>query len=301
MRYKRAMQVLLGDDEMTRGGIVKDIAREILGEEIAGKLWRRIEFIGDIALIRTPLGMEPEVLKPLAEEILKRFTFVKSVWAAIPGVEGPWRLRKHVLLAGENRSETLYREHGCVFKVDINKVYISPSLNYEHIRVARLVQPGETVLNMFAGAGLFSIIIARHAKPRKIYSIDINPYAYQYMVENVKLNHVEDIVEPILGDAGEIIESRLAGSSNRVLMPYPELALEYLDKALKALMNGRGRIHVYLHVKTEKGEHYLTKAEKILVDRLESLNVGKYVIAYKRKIRNVGPRMHQVVLDVEVP
>jgi len=285
---------------MTRGSLLKELAREILGEEAAEKVWRRVEFIGDLALIRTPLDMNPEELKPLALEILKRFNFVKSVWAAIPGVEGPYRLRKHVLLAGEDRSETLYREHGCVFKVDINKVYISPSLNYEHYRIAKLVAPGETVLNMFAGAGLFSLIIARYAKPRKVYSIDINPYAYHYMVENVRLNHVEDVVEPILGDAGEVVDSRLANTSDRVLMPYPELALDYLDKALKALRDGRGWIHVYLHVKTAKGEHYLTKAEQLVAERLASLGVRNYGISSKRKIRNVGPRTHQVVVDIKI-
>ena len=285
---------------MTRGSLLKELAREILGEEAAEKVWRRVEFIGDLALIRTPLDMSPEELKPLALEILKRFNFVKSVWAAIPGVEGPYRLRKHVLLAGEDRSETLYREHGCVFKVDINKVYISPSLNYEHYRIAKLVAPGETILNMFAGAGLFSIIIARYAKPRKVYSIDINPYAYHYMVENVRLNHVEDVVEPILGDAGEVVDSRLTNTSDRVLMPYPELALDYLDKALKALRDGRGWIHVYLHVKTAKGEHYLTKAEQLVAEKLASLGVRNYGISSKRKIRNVGPRTHQVVVDIKI-
>lgn len=285
---------------MTRGSLLKELAREILGEGVAEKVWRRVEFIGDLALIRTPLDMSPEELKPLALEILKRFNFVKSVWAAIPGVEGPYRLRKHVLLAGEDRSETLYREHGCVFKVDINKVYISPSLNYEHYRIAKLVAPGETVLNMFAGAGLFSIIIARYAKPRKVYSIDINPYAYHYMVENVRLNHVEDVVEPILGDAGEVVDSRLTNTSDRVLMPYPELALDYLGKALMALRDGRGWIHVYLHVKTAKGEHYLTKAEQLVAEKLASLGVRNYDISSKRKIRNVGPRTHQVVVDIKI-
>jgi len=231
---------------------------------------------------------------------LKRIPYVKTVWAAIPGVEGEYRLRKNVWLAGEQRSETIYREHGCLFKVDINKVYISPSLNYEHIRIARLVKPGEVVVNMFAGAGLFSIIIAKHSKPSRVYSIDINPYAYEYMVENIKLNNVEDVVIPLLGDAKQVVEEKLVGVADRVLMPYPEKALEYLSTALKALKQGRGWIHVYLHVFTEKGEHWKSKAEKILVDKLRELKVDDYKIHQVRKIRNVGPRTHQVVLDVEV-
>jgi tRNA (guanine37-N1)-methyltransferase len=282
---------------MTRGDLLKRVAREVLGEDFAKRIWRRIEFIGDIALIRTPLGMNPEELRPLAEEILRRLPYVKSVWASLPGIEGPYRLRRHVWLAGEQRSETLYREHGCVFKVDINRVYISPSLNYEHIRVARLVEPGEVVFNMFAGAGLFSIIIARHAEPSRVYSVDINPDAYYYMAENIRLNRVEDRVVPILGDAKEVAESRLARSTDRVLMPYPELALEYLPYAVSSL-RGSGWIHVYLHVRTDRGEHWRSKARDLVEKRLREISVQSYTISFVRKIRNVGPRLNQVVVDV---
>jgi tRNA (guanine37-N1)-methyltransferase len=282
---------------MTRGDLLKRVAREVLGEDFSKRIWRRIEFIGDIALIRTPLGMSPEELRTLAEEILRRLPYVKSVWASLPGIEGPYRLRRHVWLAGEQRSETLYREHGCVFKVDINRVYISPSLNYEHVRVARLVEPGEVVFNMFAGAGLFSIIIARHAEPSRVYSVDINPDAYYYMAENIRLNRVEDRVVPILGDAREVAESRLTRSADRVLMPYPELALEYLPYAVSSL-RGSGWIHVYLHVRTDRGEHWRSKARDLVEKRLREISVQSYTISFVRKIRNVGPRLNQVVVDV---
>lgn len=282
---------------MTRGDLLKRVAREVLGEDFSKRIWRRIEFIGDIALIRTPLGMSPEELRTLAEEILRRLPYVKSVWASLPGIEGPYRLRRHVWLAGEQRSETLYREHGCVFKVDINRVYISPSLNYEHVRVARLVEPGEVVFNMFAGAGLFSIIIARHAEPSRVYSVDINPDAYYYMAENIRLNRVEDRVVPILGDAREVAESRLTRSADRVLMPYPELALEYLPYAVSSL-RGSGWIHVYLHVRTDRGEHWRSKARDLVEKRLHEISVQSYTISFVRKIRNVGPRLNQVVVDV---
>jgi len=282
---------------LTRGDLLKKIARDVLGEDYASRLWRRVEFIGDIALIRTPIDMDPRDLKPLAEELIKRLPYVKSVWAALPGVTGEYRLRRHVWLAGEERSETIYREHGCLFKVDINKVYVSPSLNYEHIRVARLVEPGEVVVNMFAGAGLFSIIIAKFSRPRLVYSIDINPHAYNYMVENIALNRVEGLVEPILGDAKQVVEEKLVGVVDRVLMPYPELALEYLPYALKALRDGRGWIHVYLHIYTSRNEHWRTRAQSIVEDRLRELGARHRVVNI-RKIRNVGPRTHQVVVDV---
>ncbi|MCD6301623.1 MAG: class I SAM-dependent methyltransferase family protein, partial [Staphylothermus sp.] len=158
---------------MSRGKFIRKIAREVLGEENARKIWGRIEIIGDIAVIRVPFDMDSEELVPLAEKIIAELPYVKSVWAGLPGVAGPYRLRKYVHLAGEKRSETIYKEHGCLFKVDITKVYVSPTLNYEHKRVAQQVKPGETVVNMFAGAGFFSIIIAKYSKPKIVHSIDI--------------------------------------------------------------------------------------------------------------------------------
>jgi len=282
-----------------REPLLRRIAKEVYGEDMARRIWKRIEIIGDIAVIRVPFWLEPSDLKPLAEAILERIPYVKSVWAGLPGVGGEYRLRKYVHLAGEPRSETIYREHGCMFKLDITKTYISPRLNYEHGRIARLVRRGEVVTNMFAGVGLFSIIIARKAMPSRVYSIDINPWAYRYMVENIRLNRVEDKVIPFLGDAAEVIMEKLVGTSDRVLMPLPELALEYLEYAIKALQGGRGIIHVYLHVDAAKGEDPYGKAMDKLYSRLDELGVRGRVV-FKRKVRMIGPRKYQVVLDTAI-
>ncbi len=284
---------------MSRGKYIKKLAEEVLGPEKARLIWGRVEIIGDIAVIRVPFGISPEELRPLAEKLLAEFSYIKSVWAGLPGVSGPYRLRPYVHLAGEKRSTTIYKEHGCLFKIDITRVYVSPTLNYEHRRIAELVKPGEIVTNMFAGAGFFSIIMAKYSRPRKVYSIDINPDAYNFMVENVRLNKVEDIVEPILGDAAKIIEERLVNTSDRVLMPYPELALEYLKYALMALKEGRGWIHVYLHIDAGKEEKPIEKAKTILIEKLSQLGYSGDIVN-GRIVRTVAPRKYQVVLDVLV-
>ena len=55
------------------------------------------------------------------------------------------------------------------------------------------------------------------------------------MEENVKINKVSRQVFPLLGDSKEIIQTQLQGVADRVLMPLPEKALEYLPYALSAL------------------------------------------------------------------
>lgn len=286
---------------MTRGQepLLRRIARELFGDDLSNRIWKRIEIIGDIAVIRVPFWLKPDDLRPLAHEILRGIPYVKSVWAGLPGVSGEYRLRRYVHLAGEKRSVTIYREHGCSFRLDITKTYISPRLNYEHGRIANLVGKNEIITNMFAGVGLFSIIIAKKARPRRVYSIDINPWAYRYMVENVKLNKVEDIVVPLHGDAARIIEEKLVNTSDRVLMPLPELALDYLEYAIKALRSGKGVIHIYLHVDAAKGENPFKKAEEKLYNKLNELGV-KGKVVFKRKVRMVGPRKYQIVLDTAI-
>ncbi len=275
--------------------ILRKIAEEVLGERDAKEIWSRIEVIGDIALIRRKFDYPIEKLKLLGEALLER-TNVKAVWAVEPGTIGAYRLHKLIHLAGERRTETIYKEHGYYFKVDVEKVFITTRLNYEHKRVAELGRPWEVVVNMFAGAGLFSIIMARRV--RKVYSIDINPYAYHYMVENIKMNKVEDKVTPILGDAGRVVEEWLKGVADRVLMPLPELALEYLPHALEAL-RCCGWLHVYLHVFVPKGLKPEEVAKYELLKALKTIG-AEWEVRFVRLVRTVGPRQAQVVIDVYV-
>ena len=281
---------------MARNKLLKEIIREIYGDNYIAVFWKRIDIIGDIAIIKKPFDLNIEKLKPLAEELVRRMTNIKSVWAAVSPIHGEHRIRKYVHLAGEKKYITNYKEYGCIFRVDITKTFITPRLSYEHYRVAKMVKEDEVVTNMYAGVGLFSIIIAKFAKPRKVYSIDINPIAYELMKHNIKINKVENIVVPILGDAAKIIEKSLTNTSTRVLMPLPELFKEHFRYAVQALVD-EGYIHVYIHVFVPKGE----TTNKAAIDFAKPI-VERYTKDYRientRVVRGVGPRKYQVVLDL---
>jgi tRNA (guanine37-N1)-methyltransferase len=248
-------------------------------------------------VLKKPPELDLGDLEKLARALIEKLPYIRSVWAAVSPVEGEYRLRDYVHLAGEYRSITLYREHGCVFEVDVRRVFITPRLSYEHARVASLVASGETVVNMYAGAGLFSIVMAKRAKPSRVYSIDINPDAYVFMVRNIVLNRVGSVVVPVLGDATRVITSMLTGVADRVLMPLPELALDHLPYALKALKEAGGFIHVYVHVGAGPGEDPLAKAASMVAARLKELGAA-YRVRSARVVRMVGPRRYQVVVDV---
>jgi len=272
-----------------------------LREALTGKLSdeelrkiRAFDIVGDIAITRIPPELSGKK-KLIAEAIMQVHKNVKVVLNQTGPVSGEFRTRELEWVAGEKRTATIHRENGCVFKVDLAKVYFSPRLSTERMRIVRLVQPGETVVNMFAGVGCYSIQIAKHADPEKVYSIDINPDAYQLMVENIRLNKVGHKVVPILGDCREVIRTSLAHSADRVLMPLPEFGREFFPVALLAV-KGQGIIHFYDYGREPDpfgpSEHYVTETAKKLGFIAEILG--------ERKIRSYAPRCYHVVLDVLV-
>jgi tRNA (guanine37-N1)-methyltransferase len=224
---------------------------------------------------------------------------VKTVLAQESPVAGDFRLRRLTHVAGENKTSTIHKESSCVFSVDVASCYFSPRLSHERMRIARMVKPNETVVNMFAGVGCFSVIIAKHANPAKVVSIDVNPAAVQFMQENIRLNRVYHKVTPLLGDSKEIVNSRLQRVADRVLMPLPEKALEYLPCAVSALKASGGWIHYYDFEHAKKNEDPAEKTKLKVAEKLARLGAA-FAVPYSRVVRSTGPNWYQVVLDMHV-
>jgi len=269
---------------------------EVLPREEISHIYNSYDIVGDIAIIRLT-EKSRKYSQIIAETIMKIHKNVRTVLAQISPVQGDYRLRKLEHIAGEKRTTTIHRESGCLFSVDVNKCYFSPRLFYERMRVAKLVRDGETVVNMFAGVGCFSLVIAKHSNAAKIYSIDINPIAVQYMRENVKLNRAFGRVIPIEGDAKEVVQKMLRNVADRVLMPLPEKALEYLPYALLALKDCGGWIHYYDFEHANKGENAIEKAKSKVTQKLGNLG-AKFEIPFGRVVRTTGPNWYQIVLDI---
>jgi len=270
---------------------------KILSQEDLANIYSSYDIIGDIAIIRLTETSRPHS-KAIAQAIMNVYKNVKSVFAQTSPVSGDYRVRKLEFIAGENKTCTIHKESECVFSVDLEKCYFSPRLFFERKRIAEQVKSGEIVVNMFSGVGCFSIIIGKHSNVEKIYSIDINPVAVQIMRENIRMNRLFEKVVPILGDAKDVIEKRLRRVADRVLMPLPEKAYEYLPYALSALKETGGWIHYYDFEHARKNENPIEKTKKKVSGKLEALN-AEFKILFGRVVRSTGPNWHQIVLDIE--
>jgi len=273
----------------------KNLSR-ILSSGDIGEVYSSFDVVGDIAIIKLPHA-STEIAQSVAKAIMGVNKNVKTVLLQESPVAGDFRLRRLTHLAGENTTSTIHKESGGLFSVDVAKCYFSPRLSYERSRIAGLVKPKETVVNMFAGVGCFSIIIAKQANSAKVFSIDVNPAAIQFMQETIRLNRVYGKVIPLLGDSKEIINSRLKRVANRVLMPLPEKALGYLPYAVSALKASEGWIHYYDFEHAKKTESPTEKAKLKVAEKLARLGVA-FEIPYSRIVRSTGPNWYQVVLDI---
>jgi tRNA (guanine37-N1)-methyltransferase len=266
----------------------KTLSRVLSSGDLS-KVSNSYDVVGKIAIIKLP-RVSPENAQNVAKGILAIHKNVKTVLVQESPVVGSFRLRSLMHVAGENKTSTIHKESGCVFSVDVAKCYFSPRLSHERMRIARIVKPG---------VGCFSIIIAKHANSPKVFSIDVNPAAIRFMQENIRLNRVYDKVIPLLGDSKGIIKRRLQRVADRVLMPLPEKAFEYLPYAVSALKASGGWIHYYDFEHAKKTENPTEKTKLKVAEKLARLGIA-FELPFSRVARSTGPNWYQVVLDVHI-
>ncbi len=242
------------------------------------------EVVGDIAIV------EDTDAERVASALMATSKSIKAVIAPISDVEGEFRTRRFRVVAGEARTVTIHKEHGLRYRVDLERAYFTPHLSTERLRVASLVQPGEVVLDMFAGVGPFSLLMAKRGA--RVIAMDKNPVAVQLLRENARLNRVENI-EILEGDAS-ILAPRFEGRADHVVMNLPHSASQFLVPAMRAARSG-GMIHYYAIA--PEAELYRDWA---LIEKAAEQQGASVEVVYRGIVRSYAPRRHNVVIDFRV-
>ena len=145
--------------------MLKKALESVLTPKESDELIAAFDQIGDIIIVRIPDSLFSKK-KIIGETLLSEVKIAKSVFYQASAVEGDFRTRNLEILAGEDNTETEYKEFGCKFLVDVENAFFSPRLSTERERIANLVQDEEIVTNMFAGVGMFSIMAAKKKKTK---------------------------------------------------------------------------------------------------------------------------------------
>lgn len=244
------------------------------------------QVIGDIIIVSLKRELENRK-EEIGRALLSLYPGCRTVLLD-HGIKGNMRQPTREIIAGE-KTETIHKENGCLFMLDAMRIMYSRGNLAERRRMSKSGK-GEIVVDMFAGIGYFSIPMAVHSKPRKIFAIEINPEAFGYLKENIKLNKVGDIIEPVLGDCAVATP---CGVADRVIMGYLN-AHEYLEQSIRALLHG-GIIHYHEAV---PGAVMHRPVERI-IEAAGKLGRKAGIIKVWR-IKKYAPGVWHVVVDARV-
>ena len=257
-------------------------------DELRQDLPSSFDIIGDVAIIKLPDSLM-EYKCQIGDAMISVNRSVRIVMTDL-GVKGDLRIRELERIAGEGTSETVHKEFGVRMIVDPSKVYFNPRLATERCRVASMVNGGETIIDMFAGVAPFGLVICKNARPKVVYSIDLNPNAESFVRRNMELNHVENII-PITGDAAEVI--RNIPDADRVIMNLPQIADLFLTVALSKV-KANGVIHLHKILERAELEVFIGKIKRDAVS-------GGFDIAVQNitELKTYSPTMSVYVFDIK--
>jgi len=259
---------------------LKDLPKEVLEE-----LPMRWEYVGNIAIIRLAGSAEP--YKERIGQVYAEELDMETVCADRKGVSGELRKPSMEVLYGTN-TESVRLENGILYDFDVTKVMFASGNVDERERMKTLDCTGETIIDMFAGIGYFTLPLAKFANPKRVIACEKNPESFEFLLKNIRLNEVEGIVEPVLGDNRDLM---FDGKADRILMGYVQITSEFLPKALSMIKKG-GIIHYH-------DTFYVNEYEK-RIEEIFDRHCSDYKIENIREVKSFAPSVSHYVADVRV-
>ncbi len=254
------------------------------------------ERLGDLVIVDED---DPERARELADAVVESALPVRAVLDRASKVQGEERVREWEVLVdtasdeegGRAPTETVHREYGCEFALDLAAVYFSPRLATERHRVVEQVAASEAVFDMFAGVGPYAVPVARRGA--EVVAADINETAVKYLRENAGRNGVADRVTALCGDVREVAAD-YEGWADRVVMNLPHSADAFLETAV-ALAGESCLLHYY---DIQGDEDPYGPGERAV--RAAAEPAYEVSVETRRTVRSYAPHELNVVLDVRL-
>jgi tRNA wybutosine-synthesizing protein 2 len=270
---------------------IKNSLLKEIPSKLISKLPNKWEKIGDVLILVLPSALEEykNIIGKSYGEVLN----CKTVLNDIGGIKGEFRVPNVERIYGSKNTITIHKENKVKFKLDPQKVMFSSGNMDERIRMATISNKNETVVDLFAGIGYFTLPIAVFSKPKKIYSCEKNKFAYDFLRENIILNHVTAIVEPRAGDNRFVTPKNIA---HRVIMGYIDETEKFLPVAYDCLKNHTGIIHYH---NTFSYEIESEKSMKIIKKEAEKIGCKAELLVIIH-VKSYAPGISHYVLDIKI-
>jgi tRNA (guanine37-N1)-methyltransferase len=249
------------------------------------------DIVGDIAIV----DIKPELIKKkevIGKAILEIHKNISTVCMKDGEHTGKFRTQKLKIIAGKKTKETIHKESRCNLKLNVEKCYFSVRSGTERLRIVQLIKPNEDILVMFSGIAPFICVIGKNSEYKSLTGIELNPIAHKYALENVEKNKIKN-VKLILGDVRKEVP-KLKNKYDRIIMPLPKTAEEFLDTAL-IVAKKHTIIHLYGFLAEEEFDDYKTKVIDICKNNKINIKIIDLV-----KCGQFSPRLFRICIDFEI-
>jgi tRNA (guanine37-N1)-methyltransferase len=261
---------------------LKDDLKGRIPEKELDILPKRFDIIGDIAIVSIPEELE-SYKEDIARTIMGKMQNIKNVLNKVSKLEGNRRVADFEIIAG-NSTETIHKEFGFSYKIDLRQSFFNGRLSYERKRVKSMVKPGERVLIPFSGVGPFAIPAA--ATAASVVAVEMNGAACKSFTKSCRLNKFEDKIHIINADANSI-PNLLKTEFDRAIIPTP-YGMDHFLETISPLVKDGGFIHFYTFKPKEEIPELIEKYE----------DMGFEVLFYRR-CGNVAPGISRWVFDLK--
>ena len=228
---------------------------------------------------------------------------VETVLEKASNVKGRLRTIKVKHIAGKKNLISEHRENNCVFKFNVETCYFSPRLANERQTIAEKIKRDDKVLVMFAGVGVFPIVIYKNSKPRKVVGVELGRDCVKYFKENLKLNKIpEERIDAIQGDVkkkitkgGLMVKGNLVPLQfDVVVMARPNLKESFLKWGLLASKKGTKLIY-YGFCRSNELDEMVKGLEKEAKKLKRKIKIGNIV-----KAGEIAPFKHRWRIEISV-
>ncbi len=259
-------------------------------KDLLDKLPSGYAVIGDIAVIRHLNPKIDDYKRTIGEKLISIDPQVKIVVEQLDTIS-PYRKPVITHVAGEKRTKTSHKEFNTIFKIDLESVTFSPGNKNERNYLIQAVNDNEVICDMFACIGNLSLPIVVNRPSIRVYGIEWNQIAFDFLKQNIAVNKVSNRYFPIYGNNRTSTPKNFA---TRVLMGYFDIDYNQFRCALEAIEN-QGWIHYHSLAPRDNLEQPIEIVK-------QATNESGYKIEVKeiRQIKKYSPRLYHLCSDIFV-
>ncbi|XP_040903813.1 tRNA wybutosine-synthesizing protein 2 homolog [Toxotes jaculatrix] len=316
----------------TSGSNLEKILQELLEshgerwtEELRGDIPRSFQRHGDLVLLGDGCFSLP---------LWKKMD--RQLWSAVAGGLGAKRLAKMsrisrdgfrspvvTMLLGEH-SWVTHVDNGIRYEFDVTKCMFSAGNITEKLRVAGFDCRGETVVDLYAGIGYFTLPYLVHTGASHVHACEWNPDAVEALQKNLKANGVSDRCTIHQGDNRQLQLCDIADRVNLGLIPSSEDGWLVACRLLKR--NTGGILHIHQNVTSpspntaaipaindatqrvsgkkadrEVWQAWADDTANRITSLLKDISGVRWItnIQHIEHVKSYAPHVHHVVLDLE--